>query len=171
MKKDSVDRKHLRITGRHKAVAEPNVAVVDQHADHNGVVIVVTQAFGPDGDNLVGISEVTFDGYPAVTLRVRAGSKEGLVHMSPIHGDNRKTGFTDIAVGTKCELICPVSGKPLPYLGHVEDGSGAGYYAIYLSRQLAAGSTVMVSDTWGHYHSRIIDAFELISHWAGEETE
>ena len=25
---------------------------------------------------------------------------------------------------------------------------------------------VMVSDLWGHYHSRIIDDFELISAWA-----
>jgi hypothetical protein len=25
---------------------------------------------------------------------------------------------------------------------------------------------VMVSDIWGHYHSRIIDDFELISAWA-----
>jgi hypothetical protein len=25
---------------------------------------------------------------------------------------------------------------------------------------------VMVSDVWGHYHSRIIDDFELISAWA-----
>jgi hypothetical protein len=25
---------------------------------------------------------------------------------------------------------------------------------------------VMVSDVWGHHHSRIIDDFELISAWA-----
>jgi hypothetical protein len=144
-------------------VAAPNVDVMDD------VVIVVTQAFGPRGDNLVGISDVQFDGHPAVTLKVRADGREGLVHLSPIHGDNRKAGLTDIPVGTHCELLCPVSGEPLPFVGNVEDGSGAGYYAIYLTPQLAAGSTVMVSDTWGHYHSRIIDDFELISHWAAHE--
>ena len=127
---------------------------------------MVTQAFGPRGDNLVGISDVTFDGHPAVTVGVRANGKEGLVHLSPIHGDARKQGFTDIPPGTRCELFCPVSKLPLDLVGEVEDGSGARYFAIYLTSQLSRGSMVMVSDVWGHYHSRIIDDFELISAWA-----
>jgi hypothetical protein len=28
---------------------------------------------------------------------------------------------------------------------------------------------VMISDVWGHYHSRIIDDFELISAWAARD--
>jgi len=157
---DPVDRRNLHITGKHRAVADAHVAV------ENDVQVVVTQAFGPRGDNLVGISDVTFDGHPAVTIGVRAGGKEGLVHLSPIHGDSRKAGFTDIAPGTRCELFCPVSKQPLDLVGEVEDGSGARYYAIYLTPQLSRGSMVMVSDVWGHYHSRIIDDFELISAWA-----
>jgi hypothetical protein len=97
---------------------------------------------------------------------VRANGHEGLVHLSPIHGDGRKQGFTDIPNGTRCELICPVSNLPLDLVGEVEDGSGARYYAIYLTPQLSRGSMAMVSDVWGHYHSRIIDDFELISAWA-----
>ena len=60
----------------------------------------------------------------------------------------------------------PVSKQPLDFVSEVEDGSGARYYAIYLTPQLSNGSMVMVSDIWGHYHSRIIDDFELISAWA-----
>ena len=157
---DPVDRKGLTITGRHRAVTGPHIQV------ENDVVVIVTQAFGPRGDNLVGISDVTFDGHPAVTLGVRAGGKEGLVHVSPIHGDSRKRGFVDIAPGTKCELFCPVSKAPLDLVGEVEDGSGAKYFAIYLTTQLSRGSMVMISDVWGHYHSRIVDDFELISAWA-----
>ena len=26
-------------------------------------------------------------------------------------------------------------------------------------------SVVMISDVWGHYHSRVVDNFELISAW------
>jgi len=162
---DPVDRKHLRVTGQHKAVSSPNISIQDLESDQ-GVVIVVTQAYGPRGDNLVGISDVEFDGHPAVTIRIRAAGRDGLVHLSPIHGDSRKAGFTDIAAGTRCELFCPVSGQPLDFAGDVEDGSGARYYAIYLTEQLSRGSMVMVSDVWGHYHSRIIDDFELISAWA-----
>ncbi len=157
---DPVDRRNLTVTGKHRIVSDAHVAV------ENDVVVIVTQAYGPRGDNLVGISDVTFDGHPAVTLKVRASGREGLVHLSPIHGDSRKAGFTDIPAGTRCELICPVSNQPLDIVGEVEDGSGARYYAIYLTPQLSRGSMVMISDVWGHYHSRIIDDFELISAWA-----
>jgi hypothetical protein len=160
---DPVDRRNLRITGRHAAVTVPSVDIQDATSD---VVIVVTQAYGPRGDNLVGISDVTFDGNPAVTIKVRAGDREGLLHLSPIHGDSRKVGLIDIPLGTRCELFCPVSGQPLDAVGDVEDGSGARYYAIYLTPQLSHGSMVMVSDVWGHYHSRIVDDFEVISEWA-----
>jgi hypothetical protein len=157
---DPVDRRNLTITGRHRAITGSHIAVEDD------VVVILTQAFGPRGDNLVGISDVQFDGHPAVTIKVRANGQEGLVHLSPIHGDGRKQGFTDIPNGTRCELICPVSNLPLDLVGEVEDGSGARYYAIYLTPQLSRGSMAMVSDVWGHYHSRIIDDFELISAWA-----
>lgn len=157
---DPVDRRNLTVTGKHRIVSDAHVAV------ENDVVVIVTQAYGPRGDNLVGISDVTFDGHPAVTLKVRASGREGLVHLSPIHGDSRKAGFTDIPAGTRCELLCPVSNQPLDIVGEVEDGSGARYYAIYLTPQLSRGSMVMISDVWGHYHSRIIDDFELISAWA-----
>jgi len=158
---DPVDHKNLTITGRHKAITGTHLAV------EGDVVVIVTQAFGPQGHNLVGISEgANFDGHPAVSIKLRADGREGLVHLSPIHGDTRKGGFIDIPGGTRCELICPVSNQPLDLVGEVEDGSGARYYAIYLTPQLSRGSMVMVSDVWGHYHSRIIDDFELISAWA-----
>lgn len=166
---DPVDRRNLSITGRHRAVTGRHLAV------ENDVTVILTQAFGPRGDSLVGISDVKFDGHPAVTVGLRTSGpgpiKEGLVHLSPIHGDGRKIAPFDIEPGTRCELFCPVSKQPLDLVGEVEDGSGARYYAIYLTPQLSRGSMVMVSDVWGHYHSRIIDDFELISSWAAREPE
>ena len=158
---DPVDRRNLHITGRHHAVTGQHLVVRE-----DDVTVVITQAFGPRGDNLVGVSDVQFDGHPAVTLKLRALGREGLVHLSPIHGDARKVKPFDIPNGTKCELFCPVSNQPLDVVGEVEDSSGASYYAIYLTPQLSRGSMVMISDVWGHYHSRIIDDFELISAWA-----
>jgi hypothetical protein len=160
---DPVDRRNLTITGRHRAVTG-HVTVEDD------VLVIVTQAFGPRGDNLVGIADFEFDGHPAVTLGIRALGQEGLVHLSPIHGDGRKARPFEIPDGTRCELFCPVSGQTLDLVGEVEDDSGARYYAIYLTPQLSQGSMVMVSDVWGHYHSRIIDDFELISAWAARHT-
>lgn len=155
-----IDPRRVRITGNHKAITDSHVVVQDD------VVVVVTQAYGPKGDDLVGISDVQFDGHPAVTLGVRAAGRDGLVHLSPIHGDDRKAGLTDIPLGTICELYCPVSKQPLDLVGDIEDRAGAKYYALYLTPQLSQGSMVMISNVWGHYHSRIVDNFELISAWA-----
>lgn len=160
-------RRRVTSTGAQIKKADPVTWRGKSHVDLvDDVVIVVTKAFGPKGDNLVGISGVEFDGFPAVTLLVRAGGQEGLVHLSPIHGDPRKAGFTDIPIGTKCELFCPVSRQRLDRVGDVGDGSGAEYYALYLTESLSQGEMVSISDVWGHYHSRVVDDFELLSVWA-----
>jgi len=135
------------------------------------VIMIVTQAFGPKGDNLVGVSDVTFNGYPSVPLGVRARGQEGLVHLSPFHGDKRKISYSEIEPGAKCELFCPVSGELFDKIGPVDDGSGADYYAIYLTSDLSDGQMVAVSNIWGHYHSRIVDNFDLISYWATHEPD
>ena len=131
------------------------------------VKLVVTQAFGPEGHNLVGYSDVKFNGHPAVTLLVRTPEgREGLVHLSPIHGDRRKQGFTDITPGTRCQLCCPVTGRPLERIGPVDDGSGADYYALYLTPKMSSGHAIALSDMWDHFHSRIVDDEAIISYWA-----
>lgn len=163
MARPHLDQKNLTITGAHKAIPSGNVQIEDD------VLVIVTQAFGPDGDSLVGVSDVEFDGFPAVTLLVRAGDREELVHLSPIHGDHRKQGLDGLPEGTKCELFCPVSKKPLDRVGRVDEDSDAEYFAIYLTKQLSNGEMVALSDTWGDYHSRIVDNFELISFWAQDD--
>jgi len=158
-----IDSGHLRITGAHKVQPEPHVQV------ENDVIVVVTQAYGPRGDSLIGLSDVTFDGYPAITLLLEANGKRDLIHLSPIHGDSRKSGYTDIPPGTKCKLYCPVSKQPLDWAGDVEGDEQTDYYAIYLTPECSDGCIVAVSDVWGHYHSRIVDNFELISQWLADE--
>ncbi|MEY3014153.1 MAG: hypothetical protein RIT45_2888 [Pseudomonadota bacterium] len=161
------DRSRFRLTGKHRVLAEPHVSIAESEAGP-GVdepLIVVSAAYGPTGESMIN-PEVTFDGWPAVTVGVRAAGREGVVHLSPIHGDARKVGMEDLPAGTQCELFCPRSGAPLEKVGEVEDGSGASYYAIYLTPRLSQGECVQLSDVWGHYHSRIIDDMELISYWA-----
>ncbi|RMG96797.1 MAG: hypothetical protein D6705_10375 [Deltaproteobacteria bacterium] len=160
MAREDIDLDHLDVRRAPEASGTGPVTSPD------GVIIVVRQAFGPTGESLVGVSDVTFDGYPAITVGVRTSDGEGFVHLSPIHGDRRKQ--TDLAIepGTKCELFCPVSREPLHRVGRVVEGEDAEYYAIYLTPKLDRGSAIYVSDVWGHYHSRIVDEGELISAWA-----
>jgi hypothetical protein len=157
-----IDRKRLRVTGRHRAMRDSHVEVREER---EGATIVDTQAFGPRGDSLIGLTDVEFDGCPAVTLLVEAGGRRDLLHLSPIHGDSRKAGFVDIEAGTRCQLFCPVSKQPLDRVPDVSGDLETVYYAIYLTQQLSMGSIVAMSDIWGHPHSRIIDNFELISLW------
>jgi hypothetical protein len=162
MSSNHVDRRRLRITGRHRAHRDSHVEVRE---NRDGVTIVVTQAYGPRGDSLIGLSDVRFDDCPALTLLIDADGREGLLHLSPIHGDSRRAGFTDIEPGTRIQLFCPVSRQPLDRVPDVSGDLETVYYAIYLTQELSMGSIVAMSDTWGHPHSRIVDNFELISLW------
>ncbi len=162
-----IDREHLRVTGKHKAITDPHL-LIEEEPSHD-VTIVITQAFGPKGDNLVGISDVNFDGFAAVTLGIRVDGREGQVHLSPIHADDRKVGMTDVADGAKCELFCPVSKQPLDRVADIEEDAETEYFALYLTPECSEGAMVAVSNVWGHYHSRIVDHFELISSWIGDE--
>ncbi len=164
MGRESVDVDNLQITG-----AKPSEGPDAPLTVSDDVIIVVNQAFGPKGDSLVGISDVTFDGFAAVTVRVRAEGRDEPVHLSPIHGDRRKKGMEGLADGTKCEVLCPVSGEPLPSVGKIGEGD-AEYKAIYLTTKLDEGSMIYLSDTWGHHHSRIVDDNEMISLWVAAET-
>ena len=167
MGRDDIDVDHLTISGAHAIEDEDEASISITH----GVIIVVNQAFGPTGESLLGVTEVDFDGHPAITLLVRAAGREELVHLSPIHGDKRKRGLEDLPPGTKCELLCPVSKKPLDHVGKVVDSGDAEYCAIYLTPRLEKGSMIYVSDVWGHHHSRIVHNNELISYWAAAEEE
>ncbi len=161
MVRENIDVENLQVTGKSP---QPGTLRIE-----DAVTVVVNQAFGPTGESLIGVSQERFDGYPAVTLLVRAGELEELVHLSPIHGDRRKRGLESLAEGTKCELLCPLSRTPLDKVRSVIEGSNAEYFAIYLTPKLDKGSTIYISDVWGHHHSRIIDNHELISMWAAAE--
>ena len=165
----NIDREHLEITGAHQSLDPEANLQVEGTGD---VLIVITQAYGPTGEQLVGISDHAFDGYPALTLLVRTQGREELVHLSPIHGDDRKIGFADLAVGSKCELLCPTSKQPLDVVGDIEDADNdARWCAIYLTPALSKGSSVLVSDVWGHYHSRITHDSDLISYWTSQHDD
>jgi hypothetical protein len=160
-----IDHEHLTLASTERLQQTGAHVHIDE-----GVSVIITQAFGPRGDSLMEGADVTFDGHPAVTLKVRCAAGEGLVHLSPFHGDRRKETDLQIPVGMRCELFCPVSGAPLDRVGVSEDGHTE-YWAIYLTPRLSEGEMVAISGTWGDYHSRIVDNFELISSWAATEAD
>ena len=87
MPKDDIKHEDL-VIHQNNPSPEANIMVKED------VYIIVTQAFCPNGHNLVGIGKHTFDGYPGICLWIRDETREGMVELSPFHGDHTKYGPT-----------------------------------------------------------------------------
>ncbi|MCA9563981.1 MAG: hypothetical protein KC561_10855 [Myxococcales bacterium] len=128
----------------------------------DGVFVVVTQAFDPDGNNLINPEE-TFDGFPGVSVWIETPDGEsGRVTLSPIHGDTRKSGFSDVAEGTPLVVRGIEGGPELEAEAECQCGKGT-YRRVYLSPKLDKGDAVLLCNVWGCHRSRIIDEAEVLS--------
>jgi hypothetical protein len=125
------------------------------------VYIIVTQAFCPNGHNLVGKGKHTFDGYPGICLNVTDGEKEGILEISPFHGDESKLGI-DFEKGKTIKITCPECGCEFPVLEKCSRGEGS-LRKIYLSPKLTDAHMIALCDKWGCYMSSVIDDNELFS--------
>lgn len=138
-----------------------------------GVTIVITQAFCPNGHNLVRQNtDALFDGYPGICLYLEAAGWEGEVTLSPIHGDHSKVGMpASIPEGTRCIVRCPVCEAELPRITDCGCAHGGDLVGIYLRPSLAPGDVVGVCNILGCYRSRVMDQFELLSEFVVSESE
>jgi hypothetical protein len=167
---DNEEQGKLRITGEIPRLDEgddspPPVASLDD------VTIVVTQLFCPKGHNLVYDEKFDFEGYKGISIAASDGEVSGIVVLSPFHGDHRKKGKTDFAVGTQLELSCPICGAPFEPIGKCSCAEGSTIVAMYLSKKLSEGDVVGICTTWGCYKSRVIDNFEIISEFLESEAD
>ncbi len=133
-----------------------------QSLSEGGQVIVVTQAYGPNGEDLMDQGEQRFSGERGIRIRVRQGELEEDVLLSPFFGDPSKMHGSQFASGRSCELLCPSSGLPLDRLPMLRTDEGGFYYAIYLTPRLQDGEFVAVNDIWGNSDSRIISEGEVL---------
>lgn len=138
-----------------------------------GYVVVVTRAFGPNGEDLMAYDGPKFSGSPGVKLLVKQGDVEDEVILSPYYGDPAKIYNETFDEGKPCELLCPESREPLDKIpGMTSDDDGGEYFAIYLTDRLQDGELVAVNNIWGNTNSRIMSEDELLLLLAeGEEPE
>ena len=135
-----------------------------------GIAILVTQAFCPNGHNLVYREDVSFSGQKGISIRVAAGDWEGEVVLSPFHGDTRRVGMSeDIAEGTRCRLTCPVCGVDLPVQARCGCKWGGDLRGLYLRADLQDSDQVMLCDVNGCQRSRFMDNIQVISEFADRE--
>jgi len=157
MGRKDVDREGLHVA--RDGVAESAGVQLLEHT-----FIVVTQAFCPASHNLVGAGPTAFDGYPGIAIWVDDGKSQGLVELSPIHGDKSKVG-PEFPAGTKLRLECPVCRAELPFLAECSCQPGAALHLLYLSAQRDEANVVGLCDIWGCTRSRVIDRSEILSEW------
>lgn len=136
-----------------------------QALNEKGYVIVVTRAFGPEGEDLIDYDGPKFSGEPGVKLRVRQGDLEEDVILSPYYGDNSKITDASFKDGVKCQLFTP-RGRPLEKLPIPTSTDGGEYYAIYLTEKLDEGELVAINDVWGNYNSQLLSESEILSLYA-----
>jgi len=135
-----------------------------------GVTIVITQAFCPNGHNLVRRNDVLFDGYPGVSLFVECGDFADEVILSPIHGDHAKIGMPRAVLdGTRCVIRCPECEVELPKIADCGCEHGGDLVGLYLREDRSEGDVVGVCNILGCYRSRVMDKWEILSEFIQAE--
>ncbi len=127
-----------------------------------GHLVLVTQAFGPNGENLIDHDGPLFSGEPGVKVHVKQGDLEEDVVLSPYFGDNAKFATLPFVEGVKCELSVPGTDVPLPLLP-LKSKDGSSFFAVYLTDGLKKGSLVAINDVWGNTTSKMLDEMEYMT--------
>jgi hypothetical protein len=157
MARKDVDSKRLQVR-RRPAAAGGGVRMLEP------MIVVVTRLFCPKGHNVVGTGPTRFDGFDGIGLWVSDGKKEGLVELSPIHGDASKAG-PEFRKGTRLSVKCPVCRLELPVLARCSCASKGELRKLFTSEKLDDAHAVALCDVWGCTRSRVIDGNEILSEW------
>jgi hypothetical protein len=153
----------------HDFQEKPHTTTRLQPLQDEGYVIVVTRAFGPNGEQLIDEEGPRFSGEPGVKIHVEQGDKEDDVWLSPFYGDPSKEYEVDFDEGERCKLTCPESGAQLDKIPGIQSEDGGHYYAVYLSPQLEEGELVAINDVWGNTDSRLLSEGELLDLYAEQD--
>ena len=133
-----------------------------QNLNEQGTIMVVTRAYGADGEDLIDREGPDFSGEPGVKLRVKQGDIVEDVVLSPFYGDTSKKSSQAFVHGQACELFSPVSGAPLDRIPGMQTEDGGEFYAVYLTPKLAGGELVAINNIWGNTKSQMLSEREVL---------
>lgn len=135
----------------------------------DNVFIVITEAYCPNGHNLILPDNDEFDGYPGIKMKIVSSTDSGILYASPFHGDGTKKGKQDWKQGEKLEIHCPECDILLPKLAKchcsmdsAEDGD---LVKLYTSADLNDSHILAFCNVWGCRRSRTIDNWNIISEY------
>ena len=158
MSDSDIDRAKIQRSGNVSTPPE------DAHfKEVDDVIVQVTQAYCPQGHNLVLEKEELFDGAPGITLLVSAGGPAKKLILSPFHGDHRRYGFTDYAECARLEISCPICQTKLPELSACACSTEGKLIKLYLTPDLNDAHVVGLCNIWGCHRSKLFDQAELLA--------
>jgi hypothetical protein len=126
--------------------------------------VFITQAFCPEGHDLVAYAGPLFHGFPGPTLRLAGPGIAGdddLLTLSPMHGDSGKEGAEEVVWGDRYRLGCPVCDVELTSIGPCDCGLGELHALDLLPR--GGGEIAAVCDVAGCRRSRLVDGLEVLA--------
>ncbi len=158
MPKSSINRKKIfRPAGSQSLSASTQLKEIDD------VIIQITQAFCPNGHNLVTSDSPLFEGAPGIDLWVDDGKDADKVTLSPYHGDHSRMGRIDYPAGTKINLACPICKTQFLKLTSCSCEHKGELYMIYLTPSLSDSHIVGICNVWGCYRSKVFDQAQLMA--------
>ena len=159
MAKKDVDQERVKISA-----PPPLESTIKQIDD---VFIIITEAYCPNGHNLISDDNEEFDGYPGIKVFLKSDTNEGIVYLSPIHGDGTKKGNQDWKDGQKIQFFCPICNVPLPTFAKChcsfESGQHGDLVKLFTSSDLSDSHILALCNVWGCRRSRTIDNWNIIS--------
>ena len=120
---------------------------------------IVTECFCTKGHSLIS-DLASFSGHSGITLRLRSDRQDGLLALSPVIGDKRRTFFNFERVpGEIVEICCPTCAEPLPVYNVCT--CGANLVAMFTTLKTEFASCIGICQRIGCLHSEIISNRDL----------
>lgn len=125
-------------------------------------LLVITHCFCPQGHELIS-RRASFNGYPGLLLRVKAGKRKGLIALSPVYGDKVRVALDiDLDHGELVYLRCPTCDMALPVHSSCPS-CGGDMIALFLQPQADFSDCVVVCNRIDCPNATIIQGGHLVA--------
>ena len=120
---------------------------------------VITECYCPNGHSVL-TGTALFQGHPALTLKLKNKTSEGLLLISPVLGDRDRT-FVDFEkqVGDVVEICCPTCSEPFPVYNVCP--CGAHLVALFTSLKTRFSQCIGICQRLGCLHSELLSERDL----------
>lgn len=142
------------LQGGHQAQKREVISELDKERSE-----IIKECYCPNGHSILTDAGL-FQGHHALTLKLRNNSREGLLVISPIIGDNERT-FIDFArvPGEIVEICCPTCDEPFPVYNACP--CGAHLVALFTSDKAHFSKCIGICQRIGCLHSELLSERDL----------